>query len=166
MLYGHPYDTQILGIKGTLHSLSSWLLQELRSVGRLGSKTLLLIIAHSLGGLILKHALIAHSNADPLTPMLEALRGVVFLSVPIRLTSIQRLQSMIVEARFRTLASELASETAILEELDNRFGGMAMVRQINVYSAYERSPIDLVAVSTLPIVTFLTDCIDTSSWML
>lgn len=149
MLYGHPYDTQNIGVQETIDSLSSWFLQELRSVGRLGSSTPLLILAHSVGGIILKHALIALSNADPSTPMLGALRGVVFLGVPTQRTSVQYLQSMIVDGRFRILAWELASNSAVLEDLDIKFGGVATVRRIRVYSAFERIPTHLVAMDTV-----------------
>lgn len=146
MVYGHPFDLKNPGARETVDSLALWLIQELRSAFSLRSSKPIIIFAHNFGGVILKHAL-AELSSSIQAPILDAIRGVVFFGVPNKVVKIQYLHTMIADSIFRTLAQEVALNSAYLRDLDRKVGGVSRTRHIRLYSAYEQRASRLLVVS-------------------
>lgn len=154
MVYGHPFDVKNPGARETVDSLALWLVQELRSAFSVRSSKPMIIFAHSFRGVVLKHVL-AELSSSMHAPILDAIRGVVFFGVPNKFVKIQYLHTMIADSIFRTLAQEVALNSAYLKDLDRKVGGISMTRHIRLYSAYEQSPTRLLVVSLTRVMSYV-----------
>jgi triacylglycerol esterase/lipase EstA (alpha/beta hydrolase family) len=142
MIYG--YDTTLSDSESfqTVQDISISFVARLAAAGRSSpSAKPLIFLAHSLGGIVLKHALLEMANSEPRRHIFEAVRAVIFFGVPHRGMQILHLRSMVDGQPNGTLVEDLRSESTYLRVLDDQFSGLAY-QSIRVFSVFEtkRSP--------------------------
>jgi hypothetical protein len=140
--FGHDPGVGAIGDLRTIDSLAMSLIWKLKSIGRssLSAKPLV-FFAHSLGGIVLKRAMIELANNGQHEEfMLNIILGAVFFAVPNQFTSITTLRSMIPDSRLWPIADGLAANTTYLSTLDEKFGGVAQTRSMKIFSVFETRP--------------------------
>lgn len=116
----------------------------------------LLFVAHSLGGIVLKRALVLFGNDgnDEERKILEAVKGVVFFGVPHKGMEISHFLAMAAKQPNQDLVtSTLSPDSALLPELDIEFSKLALRFNQNIRFVYEtlQSPLTEVSLSPLRI---------------
>jgi hypothetical protein len=106
----------------------------------------MLFLAHSLGGIILKHALLEMANSEPRRYIFDGVRAVIFFGVPHKGMEIKHLRAMICDQPNGTLVSDLSSESSYLRILDDQFSGLAL-QSVRVFSIFETKQSPTVRVS-------------------
>jgi hypothetical protein len=139
ILYG--YDTTLVNsnsFQSTL-DLALGLLSQIKANGWSSptSKPLLLL-AHSLGGIVLKQALVSHANQirhdDPLW---NAIKGAIFFGVPNLGMKQSHLMAMVDGQPTETIVADLSVDSEYLCQLDENFAGIACLQRVQLYWAYE-----------------------------
>ena len=137
MIYG--YDTTLSDSESfqTVQDISISFVARLAAAGRSSpSAKPLIFLAHSLGGIVLKHALLEMANSEPRRHIFEAVRAVIFFGVPHRGMQTSHLRSMVDGQPNGTLVEDLRSESTYLRVLDDQFSGLAF-QSIRVSSVFE-----------------------------
>ncbi|KAK3360460.1 hypothetical protein B0T25DRAFT_535690 [Lasiosphaeria hispida] len=139
IIYG--YDTALLdseSVKG-VNDIAIALIAKMKSIGRSSPASRpLVILAHSLGGIVVKQAMAAMARASESTgDMLESVRRVIFFGVPNRGMQISHLLPMVHDRPNNHLTQLLSTESDYLEELDHQFSGILEHRGIDIMSVYE-----------------------------
>jgi Putative serine esterase (DUF676) len=142
IIYG--YDTTLGHSESfqTVQDIAISFVSRLRTTGRSSpSAKPLIFLAHSLGGIVLKHALLEMANSAPQRHIFEAVRAVIFFGVPHRGMTISHLRAMVGGQPNRTLVEDLSPESTYLRVLDDQFSGLAC-QSVRVFSVFEtrRSP--------------------------
>jgi hypothetical protein len=153
ILYGH--DSHL--IDSTSCQLISDIARDFIEQLRLGHWTLksakpLVFLAHSLGGLILKDALVEMADAtDNLNnSLLDKVIGAVMFGVPNIGMEQSHLFAMVEGQPNETLVEDLARGSNYLSRLDKSFSGIMFQRKITIFWAYETSQSPTVIVSSFP----------------
>ena len=139
IIYG--YDTTLVNsdsVKG-VNDIAVALIAKMKSIGR-GSPSSrpMVIIAHSLGGIVVKQAMVAMARAhDSTGEMLESICRAIFFGVPNRGMQISHLLPMVHGRPNSHLAQLLSTTSDYLEELDHQFSGIVTYRGIEIMSIYE-----------------------------
>jgi alpha-beta hydrolase superfamily lysophospholipase len=149
MTYG--YDTKLVASDSfqSIDDLARSFISHLKTIGRAEfSARPLLILAHSLGGILVKRALLYLAGAGEAEAILLA-KTKLFMAfgVPNRGMRVDHLLA-IVGTRpnrhlLRALSEEQSSDPSWLSILDDTFSGIAQHHDIRIVSAYEteRSPL-------------------------
>lgn len=139
ILYG--YDTKLVMSESfqTVDDLALSLIARLDSAGRssLSAKPLV-FLAHSLGGIVLKRAMVEMANGnDKHNFMLETVRQVILFGVPNQGMKMSHLLPMVKGKPNVELVKALSRESEYLTELDKKFSGVMLHRKIRLISVYE-----------------------------
>ncbi|UKZ73736.1 hypothetical protein TrVFT333_001386 [Trichoderma virens FT-333] len=120
IIYG--YDTALIN--------SEWL-------GLSGIKKLV-FLAHSLGGVILKEALVSMAGSGEREKyVLSLTKGAIFFGVPSHGMHISHFLAMVGSQPNQDLIRDLSSDSTYLMNLDKRFEGISVIRQMKLFWAYE-----------------------------
>jgi hypothetical protein len=123
----------------TIHHLSLTLIQQLEANGWASAKSKKLVfLAHSLGGVILKEALVlmAGGGVEKRT-MLESTKGAIFFGVPSRGMHISHFLTLVGSQPNQNLVTDLSRDSKYLANLDKQFEGISFIRQMKLFWAYE-----------------------------
>lgn len=139
ILYG--YDTTLVNSNSfqSIFDLSRGLLDQLKANGWSSpAPKPLIFLAHSLGGLVLKQALVFLANhIERDDPMRRAIIGAVLFGVPNLGMEQSRLFAMVEGKTNEGLVAELAPGSKYLEQLHEQFTGISYLQDCLLYWAYE-----------------------------
>ena len=139
IIYG--YDTQLVKSESvqTIDDLAVSFIARLKSIGRvLLSAKPLIIIAHSLGGILLRNSLIQMATSgDEETFILKSIKTIIFFGVPSRGMQMSHLQPMVEGQPNQHLVKLLSPDSDHLISLSQQFSNIAVLRGIRIISAYE-----------------------------
>lgn len=139
IIYG--YDTQLVKSESvqTIDDLAGSFIARLKSIGRalLLAKPLI-IIAHSLGGILLRNALIQMaSSGDEEAFILKSIKMIIFFGVPSRGMQMSHLQPMVEGQPNQHLVNLLSPDSDHLLSLSQQSSNIAILHRIRLVSAYE-----------------------------
>ena len=150
ILYG--YDTQLAKSESfqTIDDIALSFVVRLKAIGRSSpSAKPLLFLVHSLGGIILKRALmLLATSSDTEMFMLDAVNAIILFGVPNRGMYHSHLLAMVGDQPNEALIKLLSPGSSYLSDLDDRFSGVALLRNIRLISVYETQRSQLVEVSS------------------
>jgi hypothetical protein len=139
IIYG--YDTQLVKSESvqTINDLASSFIASLKSVGRVSlSSKPLIIMAHSLGGIILRCALTQMAgNGDEEDYMLKSIKMMFFFGVPSKGMHNSLLLPIVEDQPNQALVELLSSGSDYLSPLSQHFSNIASLHKIRLISAYE-----------------------------
>ncbi|KAK3339632.1 hypothetical protein B0T25DRAFT_618078 [Lasiosphaeria hispida] len=139
LTYG--YDTTLINSQSfqIIPDLGGRFIQELRSNGWASPEAKRIVfLAHSLGGVLLKHALVMLANSgESETFMLERVRGAVFFGVPSKGMDVASLLDMTRNQPNQDLVRDLSVGSQYLTNLGGQFDGVSKTRQMKFYWVYE-----------------------------
>ena len=139
LTYG--YDSQLLRSESfqTIPYISLAFISRMRSVGLAEhSAKPILFLAHSLGGIVVKQAMVQMANSPHLElTLLPKVKGVVFFGVPNRGMLISHLLRMVEHRANEPLIQTLRKESPYLAGLDEQFFGVSLTREIDIMSVFE-----------------------------
>jgi hypothetical protein len=139
IIYG--YDTPLTDKRSfqIVEDLALSLIKSLRFVGKTSPTAKpLIFFAHSLGGIILKQAIVilaGSSGAEKL--ILQRIRGIFFFGCPHLGMEMSHLLAIVQGQPNEALVRDLSRENSYLSLLDDQFRGVALFPQIRIISAYE-----------------------------
>jgi hypothetical protein len=139
IIYG--YDTELVKSESiqTIEDLASSFIASLRSIGRpsLSAKPLV-ILAHSLGGILLKSALTQMAGSDERDrAILGSIKMTFFFGVPSKGMHLSHLLPMVDGQPNDNLIQLLSPDSEYLFSLNRRFSNIATLHNIRLMSAYE-----------------------------
>jgi hypothetical protein len=139
IIYG--YDTALTGNESfqVVKDLALSLIAKLRSIGR-SSKAAkpLIFFAHSLGGIILKQAMVILAGSSGVEKLiLQKIRSVFFFGVPHLGMEMSHLLAIVQGQANEPLVRTLSRDGGYLTLLDDQFRGIALFPKIRIISAYE-----------------------------
>lgn len=151
LIYG--YDTTLsesTSFQGII-DLAVSLINTMKTIGCAEeSSSPILFLAHSLGGVILKQALISLVEGhDKYHAILDRIHGALFFGVPSRGMRIPDLIAMIGSQPNKVLLDELSDATETLSDLDKSFGRHFKSRNVSFFWAYETKVTRTVEVSSV-----------------
>lgn len=139
MLYG--YDTKLAHSQSfqNIEDLARAFIALLRSIGAAEqSARPLVLLAHSLGGLVVKRALIyLAGSGDSELRILRNVRLLVFFGVPHCGMHIDHLTTIVKDRPNEDLVRSLSVNSSLLSEFDITFTGLLVHRSIRLISVYE-----------------------------
>ena len=141
LIYG--YDTKLFKSHSfqDLDDIASSFNTSLREARRsLPSAKPLILLAHSLGGIVLKRALVmlAHEANDEDKMILESVKGLVFFGVPHRGMEISHFLAMVAKQPNEDLISRtLSPDSDLLPELHEQFSQIAIRINPEIKFVYE-----------------------------
>ncbi|RDW89694.1 hypothetical protein BP6252_01726 [Coleophoma cylindrospora] len=139
ILYG--YDTRLLMSQSfqTIDDLAITLINRLEAIGRHRPNAKpVVFLCHSLGGIILKRALVEMANNGPRqVSMLNSTIGVVAFGVPSKGMDMSHLRLMVEGHPNAKLVEVLSPTSTYLSEWSQRFNGLAQISHIRLISVYE-----------------------------
>jgi len=137
IIYG--YDTQLLRSQSfkSIKDLALGLKEDFQTILKSISSDII-FFAHSLGGIVLKQAVVtmANSGIDE-DQLLSKIRMICFFGVPNEGMHTEHLLSMVDSQPNQELVESLSSGAAYLPELDIQFTGLDISRSIRFVSLYE-----------------------------
>jgi hypothetical protein len=137
IIYG--YDTRLVNSQSfkSINDLALKLIEDLRTIDHSISSPVV-FLAHSLGGIVLKQAVvnIANSGNDEYQ-ILGRIPMICFFGVPSQGMHTEHLRAMVEGQPNQELIESLSSESKYLPELDIQFSGLAEFRTIRFISVYE-----------------------------
>lgn len=137
IIYG--YDTRLLKSQSfkSISDLALGLTEDLRTIRQSISGNII-FLAHSLGGIVLKQAVVTLANSGVgEDQLLSKVRMICFFGVPNQGMHNQHLLAMVEGQPNQELVESLSSDAGYLPELDIRFTGLAVFRSIRFVSIYE-----------------------------
>lgn len=141
LIYG--YDTKLFKSRSfqDLDDIARSFIASLKELRRsLSPAKYLFILAHSLGGIVLKRALVllAYDGSDEETAMLKSVKGLVFFGVPHKGMEISHFLAMVAKQPNEDLISRtLSPSSTLLPELSKEFSEVAFGFNKNIRYAYE-----------------------------
>lgn len=114
----------------------------------------LILLAHSLGGIVLKRALVllAHEANDEDKTILESVKGLVFFGVPHRGMEISHFLAMVAKQPNEDLISRaLSPDSDLLPELHEQFSQIAMRINQNIRFVHETAESQMTEASHSPV---------------
>ena len=155
LIYG--YDTKLFKSRSfqDLDDIARSFIASLKELRRsLSPAKCLFILAHSLGGIVLKRALVllAHDGNDEEKMMLKSVKGLVFFGVPHRGMEISHFLAMVAKQPNEDLISRtLSPNSTLLPELSKAFSEIAFGFNKNIRYVYETLESQLTEVSLSPV---------------
>lgn len=133
------------------HDIAARFVNRLRSVGFGSSQSKpVIFLAHSLGGIILKEALIILAGiSDQQHSILGNLKSVIFFGTPHKGMSTEQLITMVRHQPNEDLVRDLSPDSSYLFHVEERFNGVQVPRAFRVVSFYETKTTRTVQVSEL-----------------
>jgi len=107
-------------------------------------------LAHSLGGVVLKQALVMLAGSgEREKSILSQTRGAIFFGVPSYGMATSHLLAMVKDQPNRILVNDLSEESSYLRGLGKQFDGISCNRHMRLFWAYEtlKSPTAMVSES-------------------
>jgi predicted alpha/beta hydrolase family esterase len=150
------YDTTLVQSNSfqTIDDLALQLIHALKaSCWSSPSRKPLFFLAHSLGGIILKQALVTLAGSGAREHvLLDRVRGALFFGVPSHGMTISHLLSMVGEQPNRHFVETLSENSDYLRSLDDRFSGISYLKGMRLFWAYETrtSPTVIVSLVYMP----------------
>lgn len=144
IIYG--YDTSLLASESvqSVEDLAISLIEKMKAIGMSRpSARPALVIAHSLGGIVLKQAIAMMARSlDSSRVIVDVIRAVICFGVPNKGMQISHLLPMVDNRPNDNLVHLLSPQSDYLHVLDEHFSGVALHRRIRIFSVYEtkRSP--------------------------
>lgn len=141
LIYG--YDTKLIKSHSfqDLDDIAWSFIASLKEIRRsLPPPRSLVFLVHSLGGIVLKRALVllAHHGKDEEKKILESVKGLVFFGVPHKGMRISHFLAMVAKQPNKDLIDEaLSPESTLLPDLDKEFAKIAMGVNQNIRFVYE-----------------------------
>ncbi|OIW26426.1 hypothetical protein CONLIGDRAFT_472512 [Coniochaeta ligniaria NRRL 30616] len=139
VLYG--YDTKLVTSTSfqTVVDLSRSLIEEMKANGCGASNAKpLLFLAHSLGGVLLKQALVMLAGGnEKIASMLGLIRGVVFFGVPSQGMPISDLLSIAGDRPNGPFVKDLSDQSQYVANLEDQFSGISWIRRMSLFWVYE-----------------------------
>jgi hypothetical protein len=139
ILYG--YDTKLLMSESfqTIDDLALSFIHRLDSIGQsLLSAKPLVFLAHSLGGIVLKRALVEMANSGVKEKyVLDLVRQVILFGVPNRGMKNSHLFPMVEGQPNAALVQALSLDSIYLSQLDEHFSGVTRLRKVRLVSVFE-----------------------------
>jgi hypothetical protein len=139
IIYG--YDTRLLGDESfqVIEDLALSLIAQLRSIGKTSTCAKpLIFFAHSLGGIILKQAMVVLAGSSGIEKLiLERVRSIFFFGVPHLGMEMSHLLAVARGQPNEALIRALSREAGYLTLLDDQFQGIVVFPKIRIISAYE-----------------------------
>ncbi|CRK16662.1 hypothetical protein BN1708_002918 [Verticillium longisporum] len=141
IVYG--YESKLAGSQSfqSVNDIALRLIHQLKSVRSLTLPKSIVFLAHSLGGLILKDAIIqmAHSADEGIRSILEVVKGAVMFGVPSLGMQQAHLMAMVGGQANEVLVQDLSREngTAFMRQRNKQFEGIVFTRKVKVLWAYE-----------------------------
>jgi len=120
--------------------LANSLVVALRSCGWSSpSAKPLIFLAHSLGGVVLKQALVMLAGSGQTETFISALvRGAVFFGVPSQGMPMDDIKIMLgTQPNADTLVTEISDTSDYLKTLDRQFHGISFLSKVKLFWAYE-----------------------------
>lgn len=151
MTYG--YDTALFDSESLqdIDDLARTFITHLKTIGRAEiSATPLVLLAHSLGGIIVKRALsYLAASGEAENFMLSKVKLLLCFGVPNQGMHIEHLLAMTKGRPNDIIVNSLSTTSHYLEQIDKSFSGIAIHRSIRLVSAYEtvKSPVASVGLS-------------------
>lgn len=149
IIYG--CDTRLINPQSfkSVNGLAFALTKYLRTLRKSVSGAVI-FLAHSLGGIVLKRAVVNIANSGTgEVQFLSKIRMIFFFGVPNQGMHHQHLLAMVEGQPNQPLVESLSSEAAYLPELDIQFSGLAVFRTIRFISIYETRKSLTTKVSTI-----------------
>jgi hypothetical protein len=151
IIYG--YDTHLLQSQSfqDIEDIAITFIAQLKSIGRsLTSAKPAVFLAHSLGGIVLKCALLEMANGDDREEfMLDSIRQVLFFGVPNKGMEISHWLPMVEGQPNEALVRILSPGSRYLVDLDERFSGVSAIRKLRLISFYETKRSQIAEVSLI-----------------
>ncbi|KAI1140104.1 hypothetical protein F5Y05DRAFT_306974 [Hypoxylon sp. FL0543] len=139
ILYG--YDTTLFGSQSfqNIFDLALGLISQLKANGWASSTCKpLAFLAHSLGGIVLKQAIVSLANrVERDDPILHAMKGAVLFGVPNLGMEQSNLEAVVEGQPNMQLVSDLSLDSAYLQQLDQQFSGISYLQSALLYWCYE-----------------------------
>ena len=154
-IYG--YDTTLFKSRSfqDLDDIARSFIASLKELRRsLSPAKYLFVLAHSLGGIVLKRALVllGHDSNDEEKMMLKSVKGLVFFGVPHRGMEISHFLAMVVKQPNENLISRtLSPSSTLLPELSKEFSEIAFGFSENIRYVYETVESQLTEASLPPV---------------
>jgi len=152
IVYG--YNTTLVGSKSfqSMSNIAQTLISQLKSGGWniASSSKPIIFLAHSLGGLVLKDAIVQMADREnSVREILENLRGAVMFGVPSLGMEQSHLMAMVEGQPNEALVYSLSREGGAnyLQRLNKQFDGLSYVRNAQILWAYETEESPTVASS-------------------
>lgn len=122
----------------SIRDLAVGLIEQLKAQGwTLSSCKPLLFLAHSLGGLILKEALVILANPTGPSLLQEAISGAIFFGVPNLGMEQSALLAMVDGTPNEALVADLTPGSDYLVQLHEQMTGLAFLQKVDCHWAYE-----------------------------
>ncbi|KAI0414535.1 hypothetical protein F5X98DRAFT_244213 [Xylaria grammica] len=139
IIYGYDTTLQDRNSFQLVGDLSLELIHQLSAHGwsSAGCKPLV-FLAHSLGGLVLKQAIVITSDKlDIDNPIVRSVRGAVFFGTPNHGMEQSHLMALVKGQYNEQLVADLSSNSIYLQRLDKQFTGLSFLQQLRLYWCYE-----------------------------
>ena len=135
----------------TVDDIALSLIVRLRTIGRSSpSAKPSIFLAHSLGGIVLKRALVLLANSgDTERKILESIRGIILFGVPSRGMHMSHFLPMVEGYPNESLIRLLSPDSTYLSDLDQQFSGIAHLADVRLISVYETKMTMTTKVSSL-----------------
>ncbi|PNP46477.1 hypothetical protein THARTR1_10799 [Trichoderma harzianum] len=140
----YGYDSHLIGSTSfqTIGDIARSLIWDLRSGGwNLPSSRPIIFLAHSLGGIVLKEAIvqIANNGDRSVSGILNNLLGAVMFGVPSLGMQQSHLMAMVEGQANEMLVQDLSREngTHYLRQLNKAFNGLSIISKVKILWAYE-----------------------------
>ncbi|KAI9167908.1 Protein SERAC1 [Paramyrothecium foliicola] len=141
LIYG--YDSKLVGSSSfqSISDIALNLIHQLKSGGwNLDSSKPIVFLAHSLGGLVLKEAIIQIADREKsVACILDRVRGAIMFGVPSMGMHQSHLMAMVEGQANELLVEDLSRENGsnYLRSLNKRFDGLSFIRKARIFWAYE-----------------------------
>lgn len=140
----YGYDTSLFGSKSVqdIDDLARSMVKKLESIRQLGRhRKPMIFIAHSLGGIVLKRALMLMANSAAVNQHLSELFRLVYMiilfGVPARGMHVSHLLPMVQGQPNESLIQALSRDSEYLSRLHTSFEGITSRSKIRLIAAYE-----------------------------
>lgn len=158
IIYG--YDTALIGsesVKG-VDDIAIALISKMKSIGRSSpSAKPLLMLAHSLGGIVLKQAMVTMARTgDSSNVMVDLIRSVVFFGVPNQGMKVSYLLPMVEDQPNAHIVHLLSTDSDYLQSLDRQFSGIVTHRGVRIMSVYETKRSATTQVCNFPLLILMS----------
>jgi hypothetical protein len=166
MTYG--YDTSLFGSKSVqdIDDLARSMVKKLEGIRQLGRhRKLMIFIAHSLGGIVLKRALTLMANSaainEDLSVLFRLVCMIILFGVPARGMHVSHLLPMVRGQPNESLVQSLSRDSEYLSQLHTSFKGITSRSKIRLIAAYEtkKSPTPKVCSILIHIMNVLANSI-------
>ncbi|VUC30839.1 unnamed protein product [Clonostachys rosea] len=140
ILYG--YDSQLIGSQSfqSISDIALAFIHQLNTGGwNLALSKSIVFLAHSLGGVVLKDAIVQMADRETVAPILNRVKGAIMFGVPSLGMYQSHLMAMTEGQSNEMLVQDLSREngSAYLRHLNARFNGLSFINTMKIYWAYE-----------------------------